>query len=166
MELKNWEITDAAIIAPHVSSKKVQDNLRDGLPYPYTVSDAENYIKTCMIADKKTTLARAIVVGGRAVGSIGIFVKDNIYCKSAEIGYWLAEEYWGKGIMTESIIKMCELAFSQFDIVRIFAEPFAYNAGSRRALEKAGFILEGIMRMGAYKNGEVIDYCMYALLKQ
>jgi ribosomal-protein-alanine N-acetyltransferase len=98
------------------------------------------------------------------VGSIGVFVKDDVYRKSAEIGYWLGEPYWGRGIMTDAIRQMCRMAFERFDIVRIFAEPFAYNAGSMRALEKAGFTLEGVHRMSVFKNGQFYDSCTYALL--
>lgn len=102
---------------------------------------------------------------GKAVGSIGVFVMDDVYEKSAELGYWLAEEYWGKGIMTEAVKNICREAYDKFDIVRIFAEPFEHNKASRKVLEKAGFTCEGIMRDGVFKNGKVYSYYMYSLLK-
>lgn len=104
-------------------------------------------------------------MNGQAVGSIGIFVKDDVYEKSAELGYWLAQDYWRRGIMSKAVSIICKEAFERFDIVRIFAEPFADNAGSRGVLEKAGFTYEGTMRDGIYKNGEIHSYCMYSLLK-
>ncbi|UWJ23541.1 GCN5-related N-acetyltransferase [Methanosarcina mazei TMA] len=99
------------------------------------------------------------------MGSIALFIKNDVYCRSAEIAYWLGEPFWGRGIMSEAIKQLCQTAFEQYDIVRIFAEPYAHNFGSRKALEKAGFVLEGIMKKGIYKNGNYFDYCMYALIK-
>ncbi len=115
---------------------------------------------------EEKSICRAIVVNGHAVGSIGIFCGTDVYEKSGELGYWLAEEFWNKGIMTRAVRRISKEAFEKFDIMRIFAEPYADNAGSRKVLEKAGFGLEGVMRNGVYKNGQVRDYCMYALLKE
>ena len=89
-----------------------------------------------------------------------------MYEKSAELGYWLSENYWGKGVMTAAVRQICQEAFNTFDILRIFAEPFADNKGSRRVLEKAGFTYEGTMRNGIFKNGNVCSYCMYSLLRE
>ena len=89
-----------------------------------------------------------------------------MYEKSAELGYWLSEDYWGRGIMTEAVREICREAFETFEIVRIFAEPFADNAASRKVLEKAGFTCEGIMRNGVYKNGQIHSYCMYSILRE
>ena len=108
----------------------------------------------------------AIEAGGEAVGSIGVFRKDNVYRKSAELGYWLAEPFWGRGIMTRAVEQICAIAFDTLGVVRIFAEPFAENTKSRRVLEKAGFHLEGTMRRSVYKEGRVMDSCMYALLRE
>lgn len=107
----------------------------------------------------------AIVVDGHAVGSIGIFCGSDVYEKSGELGYWLAEEYWGQGIMTEAVKRICREAFEKFDIVRIYAEPYAYNIGSRSVLEKAGFSLEGTMKRAVCKWEKIYDCCIYALLK-
>jgi ribosomal-protein-alanine N-acetyltransferase len=110
-------------------------------------------------------ILRAIDIDGIAVGSIGIFLKDDVYCKSAELGYWLGEPFWGKGIMTQAVKQICKMAFEKYDIVRIFAEPYADNTASRRVLEKAGFRLEGILRKSVYKKGQIMDSCIYALIK-
>ncbi|AKB32359.1 Ribosomal-protein-L7p-serine acetyltransferase [Methanosarcina siciliae HI350] len=99
------------------------------------------------------------------MGCIAIFSKNDVYCKSAEIAYWLGEPLWGRGIMSRAIKELCKTAFEQYDTVRIFAEPYAHNIGSRKALEKAGFVLEGTMKKSVYKNGRLFDSCMYALVK-
>ena len=101
-----------------------------------------------------------------AVGSIGAFRQGNIHYRTAEIGYYLAEEYWGKGIMTEAVRLLCENVFEKTDIIRIYAEPFAYNIGSRRVLEKAGFQFEGIMKCNAMKNGQILDMARYGITRQ
>ena len=151
--IRSWRIEDAKSLAEALNNKKVLDNLRDGLPYPYTTEDAEGYITAMLEADKNTTYAFAITVDDNAVGSIGVFRKDNIHCKTAEMGYYVAEPYWGQGIVTSAAKQVCNYVFEKTDIIRIFAEPFAYNIGSCRVLEKAGFAFEGTLRKNAVKNG-------------
>ncbi|WP_066645260.1 GNAT family N-acetyltransferase [Christensenella timonensis] len=164
--LRQWKQADADSVARYINNKNVQRWLRDGLPFPYTREDAVSFIEDmCLAADPKRDIMLAVEAGGEAIGSIGVFTKDNIYCKSAELGYWLAEPFWRRGIMTRAVQKICTLAFETLDIVRIFAEPFAENAGSRKVLENTGFVLEGILRRSVYKEGRVQDSCMYALLK-
>lgn len=164
-ELRKWNLEDSQDVAYYANNKKIAANLRNVFPYPYIFADAEGYIRSCVENSEERQLCRAIVVNGRAAGSVGIFCGTDVYEKSAELGYWLAEEFWGKGIMTEAVRQLCQEAFDKFDIIRIYAEPFAYNTGSRRVLEKAGFSLEGIMKKGVCKNGQIYDYCMYALLR-
>ena len=101
-----------------------------------------------------------------AVGSIGLFLGSDVYRRSAELGYWLGEPFWGRGIMTAAVETMCREGFAAWGIVRIHAEPFARNAASRRVLEKAGFALEGTLRRSVYKNGEMLDSCIYALVRE
>ena len=125
-----------------------------------------DYIIFILSSDPKDTLAYAIDIDGTAVGSIGAFRQGNIHCRTAELGYYLAEEYWGRGIMTEAVKLLCEKVFAETDILRIFAEPFAYNIGSRHVLEKAGFQFEGIMRSNAVKNGQILDMALYGLTRQ
>lgn len=164
-KIRKWKLSDAKDLAAALSNKKIQDNLRDGLPYPYTEQDGADYISSMLSADENETFAFAITVDGKVAGSIGIFRQANIHRKTAELGYYIAEEYWGKGIMTEAVIQICEHVFSKSDIIRIYAEPFAYNLASCRVLEKAGFQYEGTLRSNAVKNGKVIDMKMYSLLK-
>lgn len=164
--LRPWRQTDAADIAAVADNPNIAANLRNVFPSPYTLADAKWFVGGCAAQGEERQLARAIVIDGKAAGSIGIFVKEDVYEKSAELGYWLAEAHWGRGVMTEAVRQICREAFDRFDILRIFAEPFADNQGSRRVLEKAGFTWEGTMRNGVYKNGQVHSYCMYALLRE
>ena len=163
--IRKWELSDAKDLAAALSNKKVQDNLRDGLPYPYTEQDGKEFISAMLSADENETFAFAIMVDDKVVGSIGIFRQGNIHSQTAELGYYIAEEYWGKGIMTEAVKQICEYVFAKSDIIRIYAEPFAYNIASCRVLEKVGFQYEGTLRSNAVKNGKVIDMEMYSLLK-
>ncbi|MCQ5131301.1 GNAT family N-acetyltransferase [Butyricicoccus faecihominis] len=163
--LKKWDERFIDDVARYGNNAKIAANLRDVFPFPYTREDAVGYVRMCAQNDESRQLCRAIVADGRAVGSVGVFCGSDVYRKSAELGYWLAEEYWGKGIMTEAAKQLCAAAFAAFDIVRIEAEPFAYNQGSRRVLEKAGFTLEGVKRQSVFKNGAIQDSCVYALLR-
>ena len=163
--LRKWRLSDAKDLAAALNNEKILNNLRDGLPFPYTEQDARDYIAAMRSAEENSTFAYAITVDDRAVGSIGAFRQSNIHRQTAELGYYLAEEYWGRGIMTEAIRQLCGIVFDTTDILRIYAEPFAYNTGSRRALEKAGFALEGIMKNNAVKNGKVLDMALYSLTR-
>ena len=163
--IRKWELSDAKDLAVALSNKKVQDNLRDGLPYPYTEQDGKEFISAMLSADENETFAFAITVDNMVIGSIGIFRQGNIHRQTAELGYYIAEEYWGKGIMTEAVKQICEYVFANSDIIRIYAEPFAYNIASCRVLEKVGFQYEGTLRSNAVKNGRVSDMEMYSLLK-
>lgn len=164
-KIRKWKLSDATDLAAAISNKKILDNLRDGLPYPYTEQDGENYISEMLSANEDETFAFAITADNKAIGSIGVFRQENIHRQTAELGYYISEEYWGKGIMTEAVKQICEYVFSNSDIIRIYAEPFAYNMASCRVLEKAGFQYEGTLRNNAVKNGKVIDMKMYSILK-
>jgi ribosomal-protein-alanine N-acetyltransferase len=164
--IRKWRLEDAKDLAGMLSNKKIQDNLRDGLPYPYTEKDAQAFIQDMLAADSTKTFAFAIINDeNKAIGSIGAFRCENIHRQTAEMGYYLAEEYWGKGIATEAVKQLAGHVFNQTDIMRIFAEPFSTNRGSCRVLEKSGFQFEGTLRKNAVKNGEIKDMQMYALIK-
>ena len=164
-EIREWNIKDAVGLAEMLNNKKILNNLRDGLPYPYTEHDGKEFISAMLSANENDTFAFAITVNGKVIGSIGAFRQGNIHRQTAELGYYIAEEYWGKGIMTEAVKQLCDYVFSNTDIIRIYAEPFAYNIGSCRVLEKAGFQYEGTLRSNALKNGNVFDMKMYSKLK-
>ena len=165
--LRQWRREDAADVLRYANNDKIARNLRDAFPFPYILTDAENFVNSCVEADESRQLFRAIEVDGRAVGSISLCLGSDVYRRTAELGYWLAEEYWGRGIMTEAVKRVCgEGAQRWEDMVRIYAEPFAHNTASRRVLEKAGFTLEGVLRRSVFKRNEVCDSCMYALLRE
>lgn len=164
--IRAWRASDAFDLAAALNNKRIHDHLRDGLPFPYTEEDAADFIQSTLNAPAGTQFSWAIQSDGRAIGSIGIYRKENIHRLTAEIGYYIAEPFWGKGIATRAIAEACRDVFAHTDIVRIFAEPFSGNIGSCRALEKAGFVLEGTLRQNAIKNGTLRDMRMYALIRQ
>lgn len=159
-------MSDAGDLARILNNKKVHDNLRDGMPLPYTVVDAEEFISTTLAADQEKNYVFAIAVEDVAVGSIGVYRLENVHRLTAEIGYYIGEDHWGRGIGTSAIKQICQYIFENTDIVRIFAEPYAFNAPSCRILEKAGFTLEGVLRKNAIKNGVIQDMKMYAMVRE
>lgn len=165
-QLRQWKTEDVQGLVTAADNPKIAANLRNVFPSPYTAGDAEWFIQDCIAKDGDGQLVRAIEKDHMVIGCISVTGKDDIYEKSAELGYWLSERYWGQGIMTQAVIRICREAFAIWDLVRIFAEPFAHNEGSKRVLEKAGFTCEGTMRDGVFKNGQVYSYCMYALLRK
>ena len=165
VKIRKWNMNDAAELAAASNNKKVQDNLRDGIPYPYTAADAEEYISSVLNAEKDSQYSWAITADNKVIGSIGVFRKGNIHRYAAEMGYYIAQPWWGKGIGTTAVKEACGYVFKNTDIMRIFAEPFAYNTASCRVLEKAGFEFEGTLRKNAVKNGKVLDMKMYSLIK-
>ena len=166
ISIRKWKIEDAEQLKDAINNEKVLNNLRDGIPYPYTLEHAKEFIAQTLNAPVDSQYSWAITADDKVIGSVGVFRKDNIHCYTAEIGYYIAEEYWGHGIMTEVIEEVCSDIFHKTDIIRIFAEPFAYNTASCRVLEKAGFELEGILRSNAVKNNKILDMKLYSLIKK
>lgn len=165
-KLRKWQMEDARQLSEMLNNQKILANLRDGLPFPYTIDDAKKYIQAMLDSDQDQTFAYAITDEDRVIGSIGVFRKDNIHFQTAELGYYIAEPDWGQGHGTRAVRQVCELIFETTDIIRIFAEPFARNLGSCRILEKADFQLEGILRKNALKNGQTEDMKLYALVRE
>lgn len=164
--IRKWALSDAPALAHALNNPKIHANLRDGLPFPYTEQDALSYISSMLSADEDSVFAFAIVVNGQVAGSIGAFRQSNIHSRTAEIGYYLAEPFWGQGAMTRALGLCCAHVFTHTDILRIFAEPFSRNAASRRVLEKNAFLHEGTLRRNAVKDGAVLDMEMYSLLRE
>jgi ribosomal-protein-alanine N-acetyltransferase len=164
--LRPWRAEDAGDLAAALNDRGILDNLRDGLPYPYTREDASDFITAMLAADPHEIYAFAITAEGRAVGSISLTRRENIHCRTAELGYYIARSCWGRGLTTDAVRQICAYIFEQTDILRIFAEPFADNIASCRVLEKAGFTLEGVLRKNAVKNGVVRDMKLYARLRE
>ncbi|MCL2063493.1 MAG: GNAT family N-acetyltransferase [Candidatus Cloacimonetes bacterium] len=163
--IREWKMSDVSDLVKMINNKKITDNMRDGIPIPYTEKDAEIFISSVHNADKDTQYVYAITSEDKIAGNIGIYRKTNIYRYSGELGYYISENYWNQGIATEAIKQICELVFLNTDIVRIIADPFSYNIASCRALEKAGFLFEGLLKKNAFKNGKFIDMKLYSLVK-
>lgn len=164
--ITEWKEAYAKDLSNALNNLNVQNNLRDGLPFPYTEEDALEFIKAMLSSDKHSTFAFAIVYKGKCVGSIGAFRQGNIHYRTAEVGYYIAQEYWGRGIATAALKELCDYVFDNTDIIRLYAEPFTYNKGSCKVLEKAGFEREGVMNSNAVKCGVVLDMALYAKVKE
>ena len=165
MIIRSWRPEDAAALARAINDEAVQANLRDGLPFPYTVSDAEAFIGFALSAGDGM-YSFAITENDACIGCISVTRGENIHRLTGELGYYIARERWGRGYATRAAREICRYVFENTDIVRICAEPFADNAASYRVLEKAGFTLEGTLRANAIKSGRIRDTRMYSLLRE
>jgi RimJ/RimL family protein N-acetyltransferase len=162
--IRSWRDGDEENLPRHANNRQIWLNLRDHFPHPYTRADAEWWIQS--VQGRKPETSFAIDVDGEAVGGISLMLHDDIERCSAEIGYWLAEAYWGRGIATAALRSLTEYAFTEFGLTRVYAVPYARNAASIRVLEKAGYVCEGVLRRSAIKDGEVLDQLMYARTDQ
>jgi ribosomal-protein-alanine N-acetyltransferase len=149
----------------NICNKADRTFLSNRMPYPYTEESADWWLGMVSEHDGKDGVFRAIAVDSTVVGNISIEQKADVYCRDAEIGYLLLTEFWSKGIMTEAVRLICEIAFAELDILRITGLVYAPNVASQRVLEKNGFVREGIQRNAVYKDGEVYDLCLYGKLK-
>ena len=161
--LRRWRVGDEASLARHANNRNVSRNLRDIFPYPYTAADATAWIER--VKDESPTLNFAIDVDGSAVGGISIRLGEDVYRRSAEIGYWLGEPFWGRGIAGEALRAVTDHAFATFDVIRLEAGVFGWNPASARVLEKAGYTLEGRLRQAIIKDGRLTDRLLYGLLR-
>jgi RimJ/RimL family protein N-acetyltransferase len=155
ISLRPWKPEDAQALAAIANNRNIWNNLRDQLPHPYTVSDAQDWIAHCR--SQKPVLNFAVVYNTQVAGSIGCVPKADVYSKNMEIGYFIGEHFWSKGIATKAVHILLEYIQKNFSVVRIYAEVFAHNKTSMRVLQKNGFYLESIRRCGAYKNKKIID---------
>ncbi len=160
--IRSWRWEDAAAIVRHANNRKVWIHLQDAFPYPYTLADAEEFLRKARRADPEAHFA--IAVGEEAVGAIGLRVGEDIYYRSAEIGYWLGEAYWGRGIATAALKSLTEYAVAALKLCRVFGLPFTDNVASCRVLEKAGYVREAILRRSAVKDGVIKDQALYAFV--
>lgn len=160
--LRDLSKDDAPSLVRYANNRKIWINLRDAFPYPYTLDDAEAFLSRVMQSIPGTFFA--IATDTEAIGSIALTPGQDVHRFTAELGYWLAEPFWGKGIMTQAVRTLSEYAFKELGIHRIFAEPYTRNPASARVLEKAGFVLEGIIMENAFKDGRFLDQFIYAKL--
>jgi RimJ/RimL family protein N-acetyltransferase len=158
--LRPWRISDIPAVAAHANNSKIGRNLRDGFPDPYTPEDARAFIEHARSLVPPTRFA--IVVQGEAVGSIGFTLHPNVERVSAEMGYWLGEAFWGRGITTDAVRALTRYAIAAHGLTRVYAVPFEWNPASARVLEKAGFVCEGRMRRSVIKAGQILDSFLYA----
>ena len=158
--VRKWRAADAASIVRHANNINVAKNLRDRFPHPYTRADAKAFLRR--IVRNEAAMNFAIEVEGEAAGAIGFTIGADVERFSAEIGYWLGESLWGRGIVTEALVMVTAHAFGRFNLLRLFALPFADNAASVRVLEKAGYLKEGCLRASAVKYGQVRDQLLYS----
>jgi ribosomal-protein-alanine N-acetyltransferase len=162
--VRSWQSSDLDSLVRHADNPRISDNLRDRFPSPYTRVEGEKWLAQASQLMPETNFA--IESGGAVVGGIGILLGQDIERVSAEIGYWLGESVWGRGIATAAVVGLSRYALATFDLTRLFALPFADNLASRRVLEKSGYHLEGILRRSAIKNGQVRDQALYGLLRE
>ena len=158
--VRPWKASDADALVRHANNINVAKHLRDRFPHPYTRSDAAAFLKGATASYDPSNLA--IEVAGEAAGGIGYVPSTDVERFSAEIGYWLGEANWGRGIATEALALVTEHAFTSLNLLRLFALPFADNVGSVRVLEKAGYEREGRLRSSSVKYGVPRDQFMYA----
>jgi RimJ/RimL family protein N-acetyltransferase len=158
--LRPYRPDDAPSLAAHANNRKVWRNLRDLMPHPYALSDAEAHIAKALAAPRPTHFA--IDVGGAAVGGVALHLLEDIERIGAELGYWLGEPFWGRGILSEAVPAFTKWALAEFRLTRIEAIVFQWNPASARVLQKAGFVREGTLRKSAIKDGQIIDRWMYA----
>ena len=162
-KLRPWNINDLDSLVLSANNINISKFLMNKFPYPYTKEAGERFI--AFATNDNPVHVMAIEINGKAVGGIGIHPLADVECKNAEMGYWLAEPYWGKGIITDAVRQMIDYGFKNFDITRIFARPFGTNIASQKVLEKTGFVLEAKFEKTFFKNGEYLDEWVYAVRK-
>ena len=161
--IRPWSEADVPALAEYANNRKVWLNLRDGFPHPYSAENAQAFL--AMVGRQDPVTFFAIATAEEAIGAIGISLHQDVHRLTAEMGYWLAEPFWGKGIMSEAVAKFTTFAFANFPLVRIYAEPYATNAASCRVLERAGYTLEGRKRSSVIKDGQILDQLLYARIQ-
>ena len=161
--MRPWRLSDAPSLAAAANSHAIWRNLRDAFPHPYTLADAERYLAATV--SRVPPVAFALAVEGAAVGGLSLRVGTDIARRSAELGYWLAEAHWGRGIVTAAIRAATVYAFGELELVRVWAVPFVRNPASARVLERAGYVREGVLRASAVKEGDLLDQYLYAIVR-
>jgi ribosomal-protein-alanine N-acetyltransferase len=160
--VRSWQASDLSSLVTHANNRSVWINLRDRFPHPYTRRDGRGFIK--LSRQMKPESFFAIAVDGAAVGGIGFVPQHDVDRVSTEVGYWLGESFWGRGIATDALMGLTCYAMETHGFTRLFAVPFAHNTASCRVLEKAGYVLEARLRRSAIKDGQVVDQLQYAFI--
>ena len=158
--IRDHRPSDAESLAKHANNRKVWLGLRDAFPHPYTTEDAKKFLQGSIAGLPRIHFC--IAIKGEAVGGVGLRPGEDVHRHTAEFGYWLGEEFWGQGIMSEIVPAFVDYCFKEFSLSRIFAMPHSNNTASARVLEKAGFVLEGRLRNNVVKDGKILDSLLYA----
>ncbi len=161
--LRPWCFDDVDCLIKYGSNPNITRFMSEGFSNLFTEEKAKAFIEFANSGNNK--LYRTIAINGEASGGIGVMLQPDIYCKNAELGYWLAEPYWGNNIISRAIPMMVEMAFQTYDINRVYAVPFATNAASQRVLEKADFKLEARHEKKVFKNGAFLDELVYVIIR-
>jgi len=162
--IRPWRADDVTALARHADNRRVWANLRDRFPSPYTLDDADAWLRHCARIVPVTDFA--IEVDGVAAGGIGVVLRTDVERVDTELGYWLGEPFWGRGVMSAAVTAFVPWVFDRFHVARVHANVFDFNAASARVLEKAGFTLEGRLRQSAFKDGRLIDQLVYARIRE
>lgn len=163
-KLRSFESKDADALVKYANNYNIAKNLTNKFPFPYTNADAENFI--ALAKSHNPLQIKAIEINNEVAGSIGIHPLADIYSKNAELGYWLAEPYWGRRIIPLAIKEMLQYGFETFDIQRIFARTTHTNIASQIVLKKTGFIFEAELKGTIFKFDEYYDELIFGFRKQ
>jgi ribosomal-protein-alanine N-acetyltransferase len=158
--IRDWRMEDASSVLKHANNRNVSRTLRDRFSYPYTIENAKEFLARSTSKEPRNNFC--IEINGEATGGIGVHVGEDVHRHVASIGYWLGEEFWGRGVMSEVVPAFVNHCFENLPLHRIYAEAFENNLGSARILEKAGFALEGRLRKNVIKDGQILDSLLYA----
>ncbi|MEZ4998819.1 MAG: GNAT family protein [Bacteroidales bacterium] len=161
--LRKFRRNDKYRMAEIANNMKIAVNLRDAFPYPYSLEDARKFINMCLRV--KPYQVFAIEFEGEYVGNIGLHKQDDVYRKTAELGYFIGEQYWNRGITTRAVNLICEYGFRELDVIKIFSGVFSFNTASQRVLEKCGFEREAVLKSSVIKNGKIYDEYRYAKIQ-
>ena len=161
--LRPPELSDADSIARYANNRRVWLGLRDRMPHPYSLEDAREFIERSGKLDPPTVFA--VTLDSEAIGMVGIEIQQDVFRHSGEVGYWLGEPFWKKGLATEAVERLTAYGFEDLGLARLYSQAFGSNPGSRRVLEKAGYHLEGTLKNGAVKDGQLLDVFLYAKLR-
>lgn len=164
VSIRPWTLDDAAALQRHANNRNIWLQLRDLFPHPYTLQDAHNFLSHLMRQEPLVTFAIATQI--EPIGCIGLRLGEDVHRHTAELGYWLAEPFWGRGIMTEAVAKFTDYVFATLPLRRIYSELFSNNPASARVLEKAGFQFEARLRSSVTKNGQVLDSLLFARINE
>ena len=162
--IRSWRPTDVTALVKYADNRNIWINLRDRFPNPYREEDAQEWIERANASPSELTYA--IASDEEVIGGIGLQFQQDVHRRSAELGYWLGEPFWGQGIATKAVRGLTKYAFAHLDLIRLYATVFEWNPASARVLEKAGYTCEGRRRKSVTKDGETIDELFYAIVRE